>query len=83
MFSRAKFVDRLESGHSLGVFEGDALGIVGLVVPAGEKDRHKGMLVGMFVRLPRRGFSAKWRVFAYLPYSINLPRLRPFNALAV
>jgi ribosomal protein S18 acetylase RimI-like enzyme len=55
-FSRQDFMHRLESGCSLGAFEGQALvGVVGLVVAKGEKERHKGMLVGMYVRQSARG----------------------------
>jgi GNAT superfamily N-acetyltransferase len=54
--SRAEFIRRLENGLSLGAFEDDALvGVVGLVVAAGEKERHKGTLVGMYVSLSARG----------------------------
>ena len=55
-FSRENFSHRLQSGRTLGAFEGDALvGVVGLVVAAGEKERHKGTLVGMYVRQSTRG----------------------------
>jgi ribosomal protein S18 acetylase RimI-like enzyme len=58
-FSRENFIHRLESGCALGAFVGDALvGIVGLVVAAGEKERHKGTLVGMYVRESARGRGA-------------------------
>jgi ribosomal protein S18 acetylase RimI-like enzyme len=54
--SRGDFIHRLESGCALGAFEGDALvAIVGLVVATGEKERHKGTLVGMYVRQSARG----------------------------
>lgn len=58
-FSRQDFVQRLENGCALGAFaEGALLGIVGLVVAAGEKERHKGTLVGMYVRDSARGRGA-------------------------
>jgi ribosomal protein S18 acetylase RimI-like enzyme len=58
-FSREDFIHRLEDGCALGAFVGDALvGIVGLVVATEEKVRHKGMLVGMYVRQAARGRGA-------------------------
>jgi len=55
-FSREDFGHRLQSGRTLGAFAGDALlGVVGLVVAAGEKERHKGTLVGMYVSRSARG----------------------------
>jgi ribosomal protein S18 acetylase RimI-like enzyme len=55
-FSRAEFIRRLENGLSLGAFEDNALvGIVGLVVAAGKKERHKGILVGIYVSPAARG----------------------------
>ena len=55
-FSREDFSHRLRSGRTLGAFAGDALlGVVGLVVAAGEKERHKGTLVGMYVSRSARG----------------------------
>lgn len=58
-FSRQDFIHRLENGCALGAFAEDALvGIVGLVVAAGEKERHKGTLVGMYVRDSARGRGA-------------------------
>jgi ribosomal protein S18 acetylase RimI-like enzyme len=58
-FSRQDFIHRLENGCALGAFAEDALvGIVGLVVAVGEKERHKGTLVGMYVRDSARGRGA-------------------------
>ena len=55
-FAPADFLDRLTRGVVLGAFEGTALdGIAGLVVAAGEKERHKGTLFGMYVRPDARG----------------------------
>ena len=55
-FSREDFSHRLQNGPTLGAFDGDALvGVVGLVIAAGEKERHKGTLVGMYVRQSARG----------------------------
>lgn len=53
----AWFADRLESGFVLGGFgpDGSLLGTAGLVIPAGSKLRHKGLLIGMFVRPASRG----------------------------
>lgn len=45
------FADRLGSTAMLGAFLGsDLVGIIGLRVGEGLKERHKGMLVGMYVR---------------------------------
>jgi RimJ/RimL family protein N-acetyltransferase len=47
----AWFAERLERASVLGAFSGGELaGIVGLVIGEGPKQRHKGWLVGMYVR---------------------------------
>lgn len=50
------FAERLESGAAIfGAFHGGELvGIVGFVAAEGPKRRHKGMLVGMYVRQAAR-----------------------------
>ena len=55
-FSQPQFVARLTGGLVFGAFEGETLaGIAGLVIEAGEKQRHKGTLFGMYVRPGARG----------------------------
>ena len=55
-FSRAEFAARLAGGRMLGAFAGAALaGVAGLLVEEREKERHKGTLVGMYVRPDMRG----------------------------
>jgi ribosomal protein S18 acetylase RimI-like enzyme len=52
----AFFVDRLARSTVFGAFRGDELvGIAGFFVQPGRKHRHKGMLVGMYVRPAARG----------------------------
>ncbi|HWX48043.1 MAG TPA: GNAT family N-acetyltransferase [Roseomonas sp.] len=56
----AWFADRLEGNAVFGAWmEGDQLaGVAGLMVPAGPKQRHKGILWGMYVRPEARGSGA-------------------------
>jgi len=50
------FSDRLERGHVMGAFDGGGLlGTAGFFSLDGPKDRHKGVLVGMYVRPDARG----------------------------
>ena len=45
------FCDRLRNSQVFGAFRStDLLGIAGFVIREGEKERHKGLLVGMYVR---------------------------------
>src|SRR5271155_3692886 len=47
----AWFCDRLRNSQVFGAFRStDLLGIAGFVIREGEKERHKGLLVGMYVR---------------------------------
>jgi RimJ/RimL family protein N-acetyltransferase len=47
----AWFCDRLRNSHVIGAFRSaDLLGIAGFVIREGEKERHKGLLWGMYVR---------------------------------
>jgi ribosomal protein S18 acetylase RimI-like enzyme len=47
----AWFCDRLRNSQVFGAFRStDLLGVAGFVIREGEKERHKGLLVGMYVR---------------------------------
>jgi RimJ/RimL family protein N-acetyltransferase len=53
--SLAWFRDRLRSSHVFGAFRlKELLGIAGFAVRQGEKERHKGLLWGMYVRRDAR-----------------------------
>jgi ribosomal protein S18 acetylase RimI-like enzyme len=47
----ALFSDRLRDSDMLGAFDGtEIIGMAGLVIGKGQKELHKGLLVGMYVR---------------------------------
>jgi RimJ/RimL family protein N-acetyltransferase len=52
----AWFFDRLSSSEIFGAFRGaEILGVAGLAIQRGEKEAHKGLLWGMYVRPDARG----------------------------
>ncbi len=53
------FAERLTANATWGVFVGEELaGIATLLIPGGVKTRHKGMIVGVYVRPDARGCGA-------------------------
>ncbi len=64
-FSRplAWFFDRLSTSQVFGAFSGtDIMGVAGLAVRQGEKEAHKGLLWGMYVRPAARGTGVARRL---------------------
>ena len=59
----AWFFDRLSASQVFGAFSGtDIMGVAGLAVRQGEKEAHKGLLWGMYVRPAARGTGVARRL---------------------
>lgn len=60
----ASFAERLHSGAKMfGAFQGsEIVGIAGLLIKQGQKEAHKGLLVGMYVRPGSRKFGVGRRL---------------------
>jgi ribosomal protein S18 acetylase RimI-like enzyme len=57
------FSERLGGSASFGAFHGSELmGIAGLLIPEGQKQAHKGLLVGMYVRPAARNIGVAQRL---------------------
>ncbi len=72
-FTDADFAARLTGGVTIGAFRDNTLGgIASFYAEPGEKDRHKGRLVGMYVRPDLRGTGAsRALVEAVLAHAVN------------
>ena len=74
------FFDRLSSSEIFGAFRGaEILGVAGLAIQRGEKEAHKGLLWGMYVRPDARGAGVARRlveaIIAYARPRVELIQL--------